>query len=92
MVDGFHEHKGHNELSHEYGEHSDRWKTRQHQISVLKQISECEIDRIVCDGEHQIIILLKDGIRTRSGDRCIVKNQIGVQFQMVIATLEPASY
>ena len=34
----------------------------------------------------------EDGIRTRSGDRCVVKNQIGVQFQMVIATLEPASY
>ena len=47
---------------------------------------------IVCDGEHQIIVLLKDGIRTRSGDRCIVKNQIGVQFQMVIATFELATH
>ena len=37
-------------------------------------------------------IFLKDGIRTRSGDRCIVKNQIGVQFQMVIATFELATH
>lgn len=37
-------------------------------------------------------LLLKDGIRTRSGDRCIVKNQIGVQFQMVIVTFELATH
>ena len=59
---------------------------------ILKQISKCKINRIICDGKYQVIIFLKDGIRTRSGDRCIVENQIGIQFQMVIATLEPATH
>ena len=61
-------------------------------MSTANTLTGGKLDSIICDGEYQVIILLKDGIRTRSSDRCIVENQIGIQFQMVIATFEFATH
>lgn len=69
--------------------------TRNEKKTAIENMAERFMNISDLEGKSMaimVIILLKDGIRTRSGDRCIVKNQIGVQFQMVIATLEPASY